>query len=248
MTIDSNEDLEMLTRIGRIAGLTVQAMAAQLRPGITTAELDAIGAAFLAEHGARSAPQLIYDYPGATCISVNDEAAHGVPGERVIRSGDLVNIDVSAELDGYFADTGASFPVPPTTPLQERLLSCTRRALQSGIDAARAGDKLNCIGRAVQVEAERCGFAIVTELTGHGVGRHLHEDPRAVLNYYEPRDRRRMRKGMVFTIEPFLTTGAGRVVKGIDGWTLSSPDGGLMAQYEHTIVVTQGSPIVITQV
>ena len=248
MTIDKDEDLERLTRIGRIVGLTVQAMAEELQPGITTGELDAIGAAFLEKHGARSAPQLIYNYPGATCISVNDEAAHGVPGDRVIRAGDLVNIDVSAELDGYFADTGASFAVPPTTPLQERLLDCTRNALQSGIKAARAGEKLNRIGRAVQSEAERCGFAIVTELTGHGVGRHLHEDPRAVLNYYEPGDRRRLRKGMVFTVEPFLTTGEGRVVEGEDGWTLRSPDGGLMAQYEHTIVVTQGSPIIITQV
>ncbi len=248
MTIDTNEDLEMLARIGRIVALTVQAMAEKLQPGITTGELDAIGEAYLEKHGARSAPQLIYNYPGVTCISVNEEAAHGVPGERVIQAGDLVNIDVSAELDGYFADTGASFPVPPTTPLQERLLTCTRRALQSGIGAARAGDKMNRIGRAVEVEAGRCGFSVVTELTGHGVGRHLHEDPRAVLNYYEPRDRRRMRKGMVFTIEPFLSTGAGRVVEGADGWTLSSPDGSLMAQYEHTIVVTEGSPIIVTQV
>src|SRR5215467_1555926 len=154
MSIETANDLVSLMRIGRIVGLTLQEMRSKVRPGMTTSELDAIGAEFLARHGARPAPNLVYNFPGATCISLNDEAAHGIPGDRVIREGDLVNIDVSAELDGYFADTGATVPIPPISPLQQRLCDCTQAALNRAIDAARAGQPFNSIGRAVEAEAQ----------------------------------------------------------------------------------------------
>lgn len=248
MSIQSQKDLLALMKIGRIVGLTLKHMQEQLRPGMTTEELDAIGAQFLKKQGARSAPQLVYKYPGATCISINDEAAHGIPGKRVIREGDLVNIDVSAELDGYFADTGATTPVPPTSAVQQRLCDCTQKALDKAINAARAGQPLNAIGRAVETQAKACGFSLIRELGGHGVGRGLHELPRNVPNFYEPRLKGRLTEGLVLTIEPFLTTRANRVVTDPDGWTLRTPDRSLVAQYEHTLVITKDRPLLVTAV
>ena len=248
MSIDSEKDLVALKRIGKIVALAMQEMTAHVRPGITTAQLDAIGGAVLKKHGAHSAPKLAYDFPGHTCISINDESAHGVPGNRVIRAGDLVNIDVSAELGGYYADTGATIPVPPVSPLKHKLCSCTKAALNQAIKVVQAGKPMNVIGQAVEAEAERCGFSIIENLSGHGVGRYIHEEPRAVLNYYDDRDDRILTKGLVFAIEPFLSTRADHVVTGADGWTLKTPDGSLTAQYEHTIVVTNGRPIIITAI
>lgn len=248
MTIDSESDLNGLMRIGQIVGETVLLMAEALRPGISTKELDEIGAAYLKKRGARSAPILTYKYPGTTCISINDEAAHGIPGERVVKAGDLVNIDVSAELDGYFADTGASFPVPPISPEAEFLCHCTRLALDAALDVVSDGQRMNVIGRAVESVAHKSGLHIIRDLGGHGVGRALHEDPRNVPNYYTNRAKTRLTDGMVMTIEPFLTFGSGRIFTARDGWTLKTSDGQLAAQYEHTVVITHGKPILVTAV
>lgn len=246
MTVESEEDLEGLKRIGRIVALALREMKKHVRAGITTAELDEIGAKFLEQHGARSAPVLAYNFPGSTCISINDEAAHGIPGPRVLQPGDLVNLDVSAELDGYYADTAAMVAVPPVSPLQERLVNCTRRALDRAINVTRAGQLLSVIGRTVEHEAQKCGFTTLHDLGGHGVGRGIHEEPHAIPNYYNPFERRRLVEGQVITIEPFLTTGANHVVTQFDGWTLKTADGGLSAQFEHTLVITRGRPLVVT--
>jgi methionyl aminopeptidase len=245
MTLSSDEDLIALQKIGRIVALTLQLMKDNLQPGMTTAELDEIGAKFLKEHGARSAPILAYNFPGATCISLNDEAAHGIPGERVIQPGDLVNIDVSAELDGYWADTAATIPVPPTTALQRRLCDSARRAQQRAMHAARTGRRINVIGQAAETEAQRGGFNIIRNLTSHGVGRHIHEDP-TVPNFAFKQAGPHLTEGLVVTIEPFLTNGNGQILTGDDGWTLRTTDGSFSAQYEHTIVVTKNKPIIIT--
>src|SRR5262249_20253157 len=149
MTVESEKDMIGLLRIGKIVGLTLKTMKAAVRPGMTTAELDAIGAEYLRKEGAHSAPIVTYKFPGWTCISLNDEAAHGIPGNRVIQEGDLLNIDVSAELDGYFADTGASMPVVSVSPIKQKLMDCAQTALQKGIAAARAGRPVNEIGRAM---------------------------------------------------------------------------------------------------
>lgn len=247
MTVDSEVDLTALKRIGKIVALTLQEMINQLHPGMTTAELDEIGEKFLKKYGARSAPMLVYNFPGTTCISINDEAAHGIPGERTIQPGDLVNIDVSAELDGYFADTATTISVPPTSNLQRRLLACTQEALQRGIHSARAGQLMNVIGKKIEAQARHCGFQILHELNGHGVGRNIHEEPQNVSNYFNPYDRRSLSDGLVITIEPFLSAGGNRVKTGKDGWTLSTTDGSLCAQFEHTLVVRSGRPIVITE-
>jgi len=248
MSIGSEKELVGLLKIGRIVGLTMQTMAEALRPGITTAELDAIGSAYLKQHGARSAPQITYKFPGATCISINDEAAHGIPGDRVVQPGDLVNIDVSAELDGFFADTGATYPVPPVSEANQRLCAATHAALDRALDAVSAGKPINVIGRAVEQEAQKNGFNIIRELGGHGIGRGLHEEPRNVPNYFTKRARTTLTDGLVLTIEPFLTPGPGRIFTAKDGWTLKTANGAPACQYEHTIVITRGKPMLVTAV
>ncbi len=246
VTLPDSEDLRGLREVGRAVAHTIEAMVEQLAAGVTTAELDAIGRAALAERGARSAPETVYGFPGATCISVNDEAAHGIPGDRVVEEGDLVNLDVSAEKDGYFADSGASFPVGEVSEAAQALLDATQEALTAALATVRSGELLNGVGRAVQKVADERGFCIVRNLCGHGVGGGLHEEPRAVLNYYEPADRRRFTAGQVLTIEPFLSTNSDRAVEAEDGWTLCTAAGGLAAQFEHTIVVTAGGFEVLT--
>ena len=246
MTIESQSDIVALQRIGRIVSLILHKMLDSIEPGMTTAELDAIGARLLAEFGARSAPQLAYDFPGATCISVNEQAAHGVPGGRIIKAGDLVNVDVSAELDGYFADTGGTKVVPPSTPIKTRLCHATRTALAEAIKVARAGQPLNRIGRAIEQVANTHRLRIIENLGGHGVGRAIHEDPEHILGFYDPRDQRVLKEGMVIAIEPFLSTKSRIVSESDDGWTLVGVPGNLSAQYEHTMIITRGEPIVVT--
>ncbi len=246
MSINDERDVEGLKRVGAIVAAARDAMGARVAPGVSTAELDAIGKAILDRHGARSAPRLAYGFPGVTCISVNDQIAHGIPSEKcVLGAGDLVNIDVSAELDGYWADTGASFPVGMVSAEASALLQATRLALQDGMSQARAGAPLRNIGRAVERRAKQCGFKVIRNLCGHGVGRNIHEEP-SVPNTFDRQDRTVLRAGLVITIEPFLTLGATMAVQDPDGWTLRSSDGSLGAQFEHTMIVTGRGPIVVT--
>ncbi len=246
MTIESEQDVAALKRVGSIVAAVLGEMLGSLEPGMTTAELDDIGRKRLDAHGARSAPILAYGFPGATCISVNEEAAHGVPGRRVIAKGDVVNVDVSAELDGYFADTGGTRVVPPSTALKDRLCHATRLALAAAVRETRAGHRINRVGRAAQRVAKAHGFKVIENLAGHGVGRSLHEEPSEILGFYEPRDPREFTAGMVVAIEPFLSTKSTSVQESADGWTLVGAAGNLSAQYEHTVIVTRGAPIVLT--
>lgn len=246
MTIKSERDVEGLKAVGRVVSVVLQEMLDAIEPGMTTRELDEVGRRLLEQHGARSAPEVVYDFPGATCISVNEEAAHGVPGDRVIRQGDVVNVDVSAVLDGYFADTGGTRVVPPSSALKDRLCHAARSALRDAIAQARHGRRINEIGRAAQRVAKAHRFKIIRNLAGHGVGRGLHEEPEGIVGYYDPRDSRTLREGMVIAVEPFLSTRSTHVTEGPDGWTLVGHEGNLSAQYEHTLIVTRGAPIVVT--
>ncbi|MCZ7542355.1 MAG: type I methionyl aminopeptidase [Anaerolineae bacterium] len=245
MTVESEQDIEALKRIGRIVALTLREMAAHVRAGVTTAELDAVARRFMAQHGARSGPVLVYNFPGATCISVNDEAAHGIPGARVIRPGDLVNLDCTGELDGYMADAAIMVGVPPVSPEAQRLLDCAQAALDRAIGAARAGRRIYEIGAAIEAEAQARGFKVLRELTGHGVGRSVHEEP-AVPNYRNRRFRQRLHDGLVLAIEPHVAAGEGSIVEDADGWTLRTRDGALSAVYEHTVVIQGDRPLVLT--
>ncbi len=216
-------------------------------PGMTTLELDSLGEQLLARHGARSAPILTYDFPGSTCISINEETAHGIPGHRVIQPGDVLNVDVSAELGGYFADTGGTKIVPPTNPLKTRLCHATRTALEQAMKHARAGQPINAIGAAIQGTAKAHGFRVIENLGSHGIGRALHETPEHIPGYFDGADERILKEGMVITIEPFLSTKSRIVAETSDGWTLVGEQGNLSAQYEHTMIITRGEPIVVTQ-
>ena len=246
MTIENQADVEALMRVGRIVSRVLHEMLDALEPGMTTAELDAVGRVRLEEFGARSAPQVVYRFPGSTCISINEEAAHGVPGARRIQAGDVVNVDVSAELDGYFADTGGTRVVPPTTPLKTHLCHATRLALHEAMMEARAGNRINQIGKAIQRVAKSHRFKVIKNLAGHGVGRKLHEAPENIVGYYNPGDTRQLHEGMVIAIEPFLSTKSSHVDEAGDGWTLVGAPGNFSAQYEHTLIVTRGAPIVVT--
>lgn len=245
MTVNDSSQLEGLRRIGRIVARTLVVMQRQAEPGMSTLELDLIGAKLLAKAGANSAPRQVYDFPGDTCISVNEQAAHGIPGERRLAAGDLVNIDVSAELDGYYADTGGSFVIPPSDERKDLLCETTLNARAAGIAAARAGQPINAVSRAIERVAQRAGLRVVRNLCSHGVGAALHEEP-TIRNYYDPRDDERLHEGQVITIEPFLSTRSTHVRELADGWTLVGRKGSLFAQYEHTIVVTRNEAVIIT--
>lgn len=248
MTISNEDELEQLREIGRIVAEVLQAMGAALEPGMTTAELDDIGRRLLDQAGARSAPEVCYGFPGATCISVNEEIAHGVPGGRRIQAGDLVNIDVSAEKDGIFADTGASFAVPPVSPVIERLCRDGRRAMWTGLRQVKSEEPLASIGFAIGKFARKHGYSLVRNLASHGVGRSLHEEPKEIATWPDRHDRRKMNDGLVFTIEPFLSLGAEWANTKHDRWTLFSQPCAPTVQYEHTVVATRRGPLVMTQV
>lgn len=246
MTISNDSDLARLEEIGRIVANTLEAMHAAIEPGITTGELDGIGRACLEAAGARSGPELCYAFPGATCISVNEEIAHGIPGERRIRAGDLVNIDVSAEKNGIFADTGASFAVPPVSKAVERLCRDGRRAMWTGIRQVGIDKPLRDIGMAIGEFARRNRYTLVQNLASHGVGHSLHEEPKEIATWPDRSERRRITEGLVFTIEPFLSLGSVVAESGDDDWTLYGDPKALTVQYEHTIVATRQGPLVVT--
>ncbi|KQR69158.1 type I methionyl aminopeptidase [Rhizobium sp. Leaf341] len=246
MTLENADDLERLKEIGRICANTLQIMGAALEPGMTTAELDLIGRKALEAEGAQSAPELSYRFPGATCISVNEEVAHGIPGARVIAAGDLVNIDVSAEKGGLFADTGASFAVPPVSRATERLCRDGKRAMWVGLNEVKAGKPLASIGNAIGAFARKNRYTLISNLASHGVGRSLHEEPTEISTWPDKHEKRRMEDGMVFTIEPFLSMGGHFAEGGDDAWTLYSEPRAPTVQYEHTVVVTRNGPLVVT--
>ncbi|MBJ7410920.1 MAG: type I methionyl aminopeptidase [Phenylobacterium sp.] len=247
MTIGSEEELEKLKAAGRLVARTLKAMGEALEPGITTRELDQIGRRMLEAEGARSAPELTYNFPGATCISVGPDVAHGIPDDRKVKAGDLINIDVSAELDGFFGDTGASFAMPPAAKRVERLCRDGRRALWTGIRAVRPGAALSEPGRQIEAFARKNGYSLVRNLASHGVGASLHEEPTEIPTWHEPRERRRITEGLVFTLEPFLSLGADWVEEANDdGWTLRPPGREPTVQYEHTLVATRNGPVVLT--
>lgn len=245
MSIQNEKDLRCLKRVGKVVGITLGELKRATKPGVTTAELDAIADAVLKAHGARSAPRVFYGFPGAACISVNDEAVHGIPGKRVLRPGDLVKLDVTAELDGYIADAAVTVALSPASSVGRKLGACAEAAFRKSLESARAGRRVYEIGRAIESEVRRQGFTVLRELCSHGVGRHIHEEP-TVPNYEDRRASRRLSEGLVITVEPIISAGAGTVVTDADGWTERTVDGSLSAHFEHTIVITRDRPIILT--
>lgn len=246
MTIRHPIDWEGLRRAGALVAETIALLKEKARPGMTTEELDWEAEEHLRVHKARSAPRLCYKFPGTTCISINNEAAHGVPSGKVMRRGDLVNVDVSLELDGYFADSGASFALGDATPRQQKLLDAAWQALHEGLEAVTDGAPIGGVAEIYERIADQGGFGLIRDLTGHGVGRWIHEEPQHIPDFSRRRDKRTFKEGQVITLEPFLTTGPERTTLGEDGWTLRIPQGHLSAQFEHSMVVTKGRPVLLT--
>jgi methionyl aminopeptidase len=245
MSIASDADWIGLKNAAHVARLTLDALSVRVRPGMTTGELDAIAARLFARHGARSAPALVYGFPRTVLISINDEIVHGIPGPRRINAGDIVKIDVTVEKDGYVADAARSVVVEPAGAIARRLVACAAAAFQSALTVARAGVRVNEIGRVIEREVRGRGFSVVEGLSGHGVGRTIHEEP-SVPNTYDPRQQDVLTEGLVLTIEPMVSAGSPQVQHDPDGWTLRTRDGALSSHYEHTLVITRGAPIVLT--
>ncbi len=219
---------------------------AAIEPGVTPAELDALAGRVFRQHGAESAPRMTYNAPVNVFVSVNDDIVHGLPTRRPLAAGDVVSLDVTPFVDGYVADAAVTVAVPPASPTAMRLIECTEAALEAGLAAAKAGQPVHAIGRAVETEVGRRGFTVLRELFGHGVGRAIHEDP-SVPNYYRPVDRKKLHEGLVIAIEPMVSTGRSPRVRTLrDGWTLSTTDGGLAAHFEHTVMITGGRPLILT--
>jgi methionyl aminopeptidase len=245
VTISSRSDLDGMKRVGRLVARAVAYMRGEARSGMTTAQLDELGARFLRREGARSAPQLTYGFPGFNCISLNDEVVHGVPGTRVLRPGDVLKIDVTAELDGFIADSAVTVLLPPSTNEARRLRHCAHMAFARAMRVTRADVALSEIGRVVEDEVTRHGFSVIRDLTGHGVGRRIHEEP-SVPNHYSPFTRGRLRDGQVLAVEPLVSSRPARIVEEPDGWTLRTHNHALAVHHEHTVVVTKGRALVLT--
>jgi methionyl aminopeptidase len=248
LIITTDDQLDQLKSIGRICAQAREVMAAAMRPGMTSLELDEIGAKFLAEHGAESAPVLTYDFPGATCISINEEIAHGIPGDRVLQDGDLVNIDVSAALNGVYADCGASYIMGKADRRLENLCRDGKKAMWAGINAVKAGAPLADIGTAIGKVAKKGGYTLIRNLASHGVGDSLHDEPGEIPTWPDRSERRLIQNGLVFTIEPFLSLG-GQMAEQLyedDEWTLTSEPLAPTVQYEHTVVATPRGAVVVT--
>ncbi len=245
MSIQDEQELISLKAVGHIVRLVLDAMKAEVRPGVTTQYLDDIGTRVMEENGARSAPAMVYKFPGANCISLNDEAVHGIPGQRQLKEGDLVKLDVTAEKNGYMADAAITVPVGRVSPQAEKIMACAERAFHKAMLVARDGFRVYEIGKIVEREVRKSGFAVVRELGGHGIGRTIHEAPH-VPNYPDPHARQIMKEGLVITVEPIISGGSGQVFTDEDGWTVRTTDGSLSAHFEHTLVITAGEPILLT--
>lgn len=245
MSIKEPAELEGLRAAGTIVRLMIEAMKREVRAGITTGELDEIGAMVMRQNGAKSAPALVYSFPGTSCISLNEEAVHGIPGNRTVREGDLVKLDVTVEKDGFMADAAVTVPVGAVSEENQQLVDCAERAFSKAMLVARAGFRVSEIGRVVEHEVKRSGFSVIRDLGGHGIGRTIHEEPR-VPNYPDPAARQILTEGLVITVEPIIAAGSGQAVLGKDGWTVRTVDGKSSAHYEHTLVISKGQPILLT--
>jgi len=247
MIINDEAALDGMKRASEAVAVTLKKMREYTTPGMSTKELDEFGGRILMGFGARSAPYLTYQFPGYTCISLNEEVAHGVPSDkRIIREGDLLNIDVSAELAGYWSDNGGSFVVGTDVHGYQPLISASIQILKEAISRIRGGIRLNSIGAFIEKEARRNGYNVIRNLGGHGVGLSLHEQPQSILNYKDRFDRRRFRKGSVVALETFITTGPTQAIEQQDGFTLLTNRKGYVAQHEHTILITDAQPIILT--
>lgn len=247
MIIREDKELNGMKRVSHAVGYTLKKMQEYACIGMSTKELDNYGKVLLDSFGANSAPKKIYNFPAYTCISVNHVIAHGIASDKLIlQEGDLINVDVSAELDGFFSDNGTSFVIGEDIHNHSPLVEASRNILRLAINSVSGGVPISQIGRIIETEAKKVGFSVIENLAGHGVGYSLHEDPDCILNYYDISEKRRFRKDSAIAVETFISTSSKLALTKSDGWTLVGNKGGFVAQHEHTLLVTSGEPIILT--
>lgn len=248
MSITQEAELVGMKKISDVVAYTLKQMKEYAQPGISTKQLDDYGAGILKDFGANSAPFMTYKFPGWTCISVDNEFCHGIPSaKRILKEGDLVNIDVSAELNGYWSDNGASFVLGEDLNGHQQLVDASKEILHKAIYHIKGGVRISEIGHVIETEAKKRGLKVIKNLTGHGIGRSLHEEPSEIANYRDPFNLRRFKKNSVVAIETFISTKSNYAVTLNDGWTMVGDNGGYMAQHEHTILITDNEPIILTE-
>lgn len=245
MTIQSATELEGMRAIGRLVAEALRRMEAAVNPGVTTAQLDEVAREYLESKGARSAPQITYGFPGYTCISVNEEIVHGVPSARALREGDMVTLDVTAELKGFMADAARTVALPGASREVHDLIASAKRAYEAGVRAAKPGTRVRAIGRAIEESVKQDGFSVMRELCGHGIGRALHEEP-TVPNFDDPAANSHLHEGLVIAVEPLVSMRPAKIYDEADGWTIRTHNRAWSAHHENTIVVMNGDPIVLT--
>lgn len=247
MSITNPTELAGMQKISDAVASTLKEMRNYVKPGMTSKQLDDFGGQLLNDLGAKSAPRLTYGFPGWTCISINNEIAHGIPNDKkIFKEGDLVNIDVSAELDGFWADNGGSFVLGEDVHQYQKLVDASKHILKKAINNIKGGVRIAEIGRLIELEAKKSGYTVIKNLTGHGVGRSLHEEPHEIANFYDRYNFDRFRKNTTVAIETFISTKSTIANTEKDGWTLTGNRGGFVAQHEHTIMVTDGVPVILT--
>ena len=248
MSITKESELIGMQQVSEVVGTTLKLMREYAKVGMSTKELDEYGGEILKSYGAKSAPYVTYNFPGFTCISVNEEAAHGIPSkEKILKEGDLVNIDVSAELNGFWSDNGGSFVLGEDIHNHQPLVNASKNILRKAINNIKGGVKISEIGYLIETEAKKSGFKVIKNLAGHGVGRSLHEEPENILNYKVRTNRERFKKNSTVAIETFISTKSTIAVELNDGWTLVGNKGGYITQHEQTILVTDNKPMILTE-
>jgi len=248
MSITRESELTGIKKISEAVAVTLKQMRNYSKPGMSAKQLDDFGGQILNNLGAKSAPRSTYGFPGWTCISINNEVAHGVPSEKkLLKEGDLINIDVSAELDGFWSDNGGSFVLGQDINNHQQLVDTSKYILQKAINNIKGGIRVSEIGQLIENESKKFGYKVIKNLTGHGIGRSLHEEPYEIANYRDKSNLSRFRKNSVVAVETFISTRSTIANTHTDGWTLIGDKGGYVAQHEHTIIVTDGKPIILTE-
>jgi methionyl aminopeptidase len=247
ITIKSPREVEVMGAAGQIVAETLAVVARQVRPGVTTEELDDVAEEFIRSHpGARPSFKGLYGFPKSLCTSINEEVVHGIPSrKRILRDGDIVSVDCGVCLEGLHADSAVTVPVGEVAPEVQRLLRVTQEALEAGLAQAKAGNHVGDIGHAVQRVAEAAGFSVVRELVGHGIGTSFHEEPQ-VPNHGKPKRGVRLSRGMTIAIEPMVNIGKPDIRTLDDRWTVVTRDGSLSAHFEHTVMIDEGGPRLLT--
>ncbi|UBM59526.1 type I methionyl aminopeptidase [Marinilongibacter aquaticus] len=248
MSISQESELEGMKKASEAVACALREMQNYAKAGMSTKELDDYGAKIISDYGAQSAPSLAYNFPGCTCISVNHEFCHGIPSAtRILQEGDLINVDVSAELNGFWSDNGSSFVIGEDLNQHQKLIEASKQILHKAVYSIKGGVRVSFIGQIIETEAKKRGYKVIKNLTGHGIGRSLHEEPSEIANYKDRFNRTRFRKNSVVAIETFIATNSTFAETLDDGWTMVGNKGGTMAQHEHTIVVTDDIPMILTE-